>query len=129
MFPSFPPCDLDRLINEIAKSKNDRFVYLSYSVATSSVLFTPYNLMVVEFEDTDRKQYLTMSRHGVTYWSQSENSFTRLNDWHSEYRRYCCLMKVCGNIVLARELNLKVLFKYQPLSYFKCVLLENIQFN
>lgn len=45
-------------------------------------------LREVPFSKADKHEYFTVSRHGVTYWSDSENHFTALDAWLADYRKY-----------------------------------------
>lgn len=85
---------IDLIQNEVSKYSKDEFVYLTYSVPKSSEFFTPYSLMLARYSQIEKTEYFTLSRHGVTYWSNSENHFTKLDIWLNEYYLYCNLIKV-----------------------------------
>lgn len=54
-----------------------------------------------------------MSRHGVTYWSDSENNFTELEEWMGEFDKYSKLIKVSLSLYfLLQRVILKVRFSY-----------------
>jgi dynein heavy chain len=42
----------------------------------------------VPFAKINKNEYFTVSRHGVTYWSVSENHFTALDEWEADYKKY-----------------------------------------
>lgn len=46
------------------------------------------------YAKVDKSEYFTMSRHGVTYWSETESYFTELDAWMEEYDRYSRISKV-----------------------------------
>lgn len=48
----------------------------------------------VPYSKIDKNGYFTISKEGVTFWSVSENHFTRLDDWYSEYLKFCELKKI-----------------------------------
>ncbi|XP_055843876.1 dynein axonemal heavy chain 6 [Episyrphus balteatus] len=88
--------DLNSIIeNKIKKFKGEEFIYLTYTVPKNSEYFTPYSLAETQFKDIPSKsQYYTMSRHGVTFWSQGENYFTELNQWQREFQMYIHIVKI-----------------------------------
>lgn len=90
--------DLNKLIEEkIKKFRDNSFIYLTYSVNKKSEYFTAYSLEEVPYSKVDRSQFYTMSKRGVTYFSRSENHFTPLKVWQTEYRLYRKLTMVCTN--------------------------------
>lgn len=100
-------CDLDQLIEEVSKFERNEFIYLSYAVPTSSVYFTPYNLKVITYCDTDKSHLITMSKRGVTNWHESGSYFMALNEWYKEYELYKSIMEVGKT---NDQLNEQVLF-------------------
>uniref|UniRef100_A0A182J3V6 Uncharacterized protein n=1 Tax=Anopheles atroparvus TaxID=41427 RepID=A0A182J3V6_ANOAO len=67
------PIDLEVLIEDkIKQLKDNSFVFLSE----------------VPFSKADKHEYFTVSRHGVTYWSDTENHFTDIDAWLADYRKY-----------------------------------------
>lgn len=48
----------------------------------------------VPFSKADKHEYFTVSRHGVTYWSDTENHFTELDAWLAEYHNYLRLKEI-----------------------------------
>uniref|UniRef100_A0A182FSK0 AAA+ ATPase domain-containing protein n=1 Tax=Anopheles albimanus TaxID=7167 RepID=A0A182FSK0_ANOAL len=89
------PIDLDVLIEDrIKQLKDNSFIFLSYAFSKSSELFTPYSFLEVPFSKADKHEYFTVSRHGVTYWSDTENHFTELDAWLVEYHNYLRLKEI-----------------------------------
>lgn len=87
--------DLNELIeNKIKKFRDNSFIYLTYSVEKKSEYFTAYSLAEVSYPRVDRKQFYTMSKKGVTFFSKAENHFTPMHVWQTEYRLYRKLMLV-----------------------------------
>ncbi|XP_050078309.1 dynein axonemal heavy chain 6 [Anopheles maculipalpis] len=83
------PIDLELLIEERIKHlKDNSFVFLTYAYSKNSEHFTPYSFLEVPFSKADKHEYFTVSRHGVTFWSDAENHFTELDGWLSDYRKY-----------------------------------------
>uniref|UniRef100_A0A6E8VFP2 AAA+ ATPase domain-containing protein n=1 Tax=Anopheles coluzzii TaxID=1518534 RepID=A0A6E8VFP2_ANOCL len=81
--------DLEALIQDRIKClKDNSFVFLTYAYSKNSEHFTPYSFLEVPFSKADKHEYFTVSRHGVTYWSDSENHFTALDAWLADYRKY-----------------------------------------
>ncbi|CRK89849.1 CLUMA_CG003435, isoform A [Clunio marinus] len=79
-------CDMKNLIEtKVKKLQDNAFLFLVYTNPPSSGDFNPYSLIVVPFSKIDKNNYFTMSKFGVTYWSPTENYFTRLDDWYAEY--------------------------------------------
>lgn len=48
----------------------------------------------VPFSKVDKHEYYTASRHGITYWSDTENHFSQLNDWLDDYGKYKTLVQL-----------------------------------
>lgn len=48
----------------------------------------------VPFSKVDKHEYYTVSRHGITYWSDTENHFSQLNEWLEDYEKYKKLTKL-----------------------------------
>lgn len=46
------------------------------------------------FNEVDKTEYYTLSRHGITYWGLTENYFTKLDIWLVEYNKYSKLRDV-----------------------------------
>ncbi|XP_018334381.1 dynein heavy chain 6, axonemal-like, partial [Agrilus planipennis] len=82
------------LINQMRNTVDGSFVYMVYAVPRSSEMFTPYALKLVEYENVEKTNFLTMSSHGVTQFICGEMSFTNLNKWEEEYDTYCRLMRI-----------------------------------
>lgn len=57
-----------------------------------SLHFSPYS--EVPYAKIDRKGYYTISKEGVTFWSSTENHFTRIDEWYAEYLKFCQLKKI-----------------------------------
>uniref|UniRef100_A0A182QLA9 Dynein heavy chain 6, axonemal n=1 Tax=Anopheles farauti TaxID=69004 RepID=A0A182QLA9_9DIPT len=89
------PIDLEALIEQRIKHlKDNSFVFLTYAYSKNSELFTPYSFLEVPFSKADKHEYFTVSRHGVTYWSDTENHFTELDVWLVDYRKYTRLTEL-----------------------------------
>lgn len=48
----------------------------------------------VPFSKVDKHEYYTVSRHGITYWSDTENQFSQLNEWLTDYEKYKKIKKL-----------------------------------
>lgn len=53
-----------------------------------------YLISMVPYEKVDKKNFLTMSAHGVLQSVGQEQIFTHLDKWESEYNMYCRLMRI-----------------------------------
>uniref|UniRef100_A0A336LHG4 CSON012522 protein n=1 Tax=Culicoides sonorensis TaxID=179676 RepID=A0A336LHG4_CULSO len=92
---TLPVVNLKVLVNErIRKLEDNSFVYMTYVHPKTSEFFTPYTLAVVPYSKVNRDEYITMSRHGITYWSATESNFTELDVWMDEFEQYTKLMKI-----------------------------------
>lgn len=49
---------------------------------------------IVPFEEIDKKNFLTVSTHGVMTHSPGEIIFTSLDDWERDYDFFCKLRQV-----------------------------------
>ncbi|XP_052869496.1 dynein axonemal heavy chain 6 [Anopheles cruzii] len=89
------PIDLEVLIEQRIKQLSDNsFVFLTYAYSKSSEQFTPYSFLEVPFSKANKHEYFTVSRHGVTYWSDTENHFSDLDSWLADYRKYRRLTEI-----------------------------------
>lgn len=71
------------------------FRYMIYGAPTWSEYYTPYGLKVVSYQEIDKKNFLTISCHGVTHYKGSDINFTPLDIWESEYyKQYVRLLKI-----------------------------------
>ncbi|XP_075230264.1 dynein axonemal heavy chain 6-like [Lycorma delicatula] len=87
--------DLKKLIKELReKNITGFFYYLIYSVPRSSKFFHPYCFRVVPYQQINKKNFLTISKHGVTYHQSGEMQFTPLDEWEKSYDNYLCLIKI-----------------------------------
>lgn len=51
-------------------------------------LFLPF-LRIVPYAKIDKKNgFFSISNDGVTFWSKTENNFTRLDEWYAEYVKF-----------------------------------------
>ncbi|GJQ70897.1 hypothetical protein Trydic_g814 [Trypoxylus dichotomus] len=82
------------LISQLRSGAIRGFVYLVYAVNRSSEHYTPYALTMVPYEKVDKKNFLTMSAHGVLQHVGEEQIFTHLDKWELEYNMYCRLMGI-----------------------------------
>lgn len=48
----------------------------------------------VPYEKINKKNFLTMSHHGVLQHRMGEQTFTSLDKWEAEYKMYCRLMRI-----------------------------------
>lgn len=48
----------------------------------------------VPYSKIDKNGYFTISKEGVSYWGLAENHFTKLDEWYSEYLKFCQLKKL-----------------------------------
>ncbi|KAK9722971.1 AAA+ lid domain [Popillia japonica] len=97
ILPHFKLKNVVRQKDLIAQLRNGTikgFVYLVYAVPRSSEHYTPYALTMVPYEKVDKKNFLTMSAHGVLQSVGQEQIFTHLDKWESEYNMYCRLMRI-----------------------------------
>ncbi|XP_001850815.2 dynein heavy chain 6, axonemal [Culex quinquefasciatus] len=89
------PVDVEELIeNRVKNFKDNSFVFLTYAYPRSSERFGPYLFLEVPFSKVDKHEYFTASRHGITYWSDTENHFSQLNDWLADYGKYKTLLQL-----------------------------------
>ncbi|XP_055549943.1 dynein axonemal heavy chain 6 [Wyeomyia smithii] len=89
------PINIEELIeNRVKKFRDNSFIFLTYAFPRSSERFGPYNFIEVPFSKVDKHEYYTVSRHGVTYWSDAENHFSHLKDWVDDYEKYKTLSKL-----------------------------------
>lgn len=83
------PIDVEELIEKrVRKFKDNSFIFLTYAYPRSSERFGPYLFLEVPFSKVDKHEYYTASRHGITYWSDTENQFSQLDEWLKDYNKY-----------------------------------------
>ncbi|XP_055643505.1 dynein axonemal heavy chain 6 [Toxorhynchites rutilus septentrionalis] len=89
------PINIDELIEKrIRRFRDNSFVFLTYAFSRSSERFGPYSFLEVPFSKVDKHEYYTISRHGITYWSDTENIFSPLDEWIQDYSKYKTLTKL-----------------------------------
>ncbi|XP_021708238.1 dynein heavy chain 6, axonemal [Aedes aegypti] len=93
--PKPSPINIEELIEKrIRKLKDNSFLFLTYAFPRCSERFGPYLFLEVPFSKVDKHEYYTVSRHGITYWSDTENHFSQLNEWLGDYEKYKKLTKL-----------------------------------
>ncbi|XP_067125111.1 dynein axonemal heavy chain 6 isoform X2 [Centruroides vittatus] len=70
------------------------FLYLVPVMSKDDMNYNPYYLKIGSFQDVDRKDYLTISSHGVTRVAGKESEFLSLQEWLREYSLYHRLRKL-----------------------------------
>ncbi|XP_058822007.1 dynein axonemal heavy chain 6 [Topomyia yanbarensis] len=89
------PINIEELIEKkIRKLRDNSFIFLTYAFPRSSEHFGAYKFLEVPFSKVDKHEYFTVSRHGVTYWSDAENHFSPLDAWLVDYAKYKTLSKL-----------------------------------
>ncbi|XP_065087185.1 dynein axonemal heavy chain 6 [Ochlerotatus camptorhynchus] len=93
--PRPSPINIEELIEKrIKKFRDNSFVFLTYAFSRSSERFGPYLFLEVPFSKVDKHEYYTVSRHGITYWSDTENQFSQLSEWLADYEKYKKITKL-----------------------------------
>ncbi|XP_064645339.1 dynein axonemal heavy chain 6-like [Lineus longissimus] len=86
------PAEIIKIIRENPKVG---FLYLSPAVPKSSVRYHYYNLKVVNHENINKSDYLTISIKGATRMrADDETEFTPLDRWEQEYLYFQKLRKI-----------------------------------
>eukprot|EP00755_Sulcionema_specki_P020771 Sspe_Gene.12750::Locus_4355_Transcript_2_2_Confidence_0.222_Length_4895::g.12750::m.12750/K10408/DNAH; dynein heavy chain, axonemal len=63
-----------------------KFLYLTIRPKGIKDLYNPYDLVAVPHKDTDRNNYFTIAKEGVTHVQNGEADFIPLEEWLREYR-------------------------------------------
>lgn len=48
----------------------------------------PYSFYIVDYDDRDKEEYLTVSLRGITYYKEEENEFYTIDKFAQEIERY-----------------------------------------
>ncbi len=48
----------------------------------------PYDFKVVEFDNKNAEEYMTISARGITHFVEGEGNFLTLDEWEREYTLY-----------------------------------------
>jgi dynein heavy chain, axonemal len=72
-------------------SRRTTWCELNFSQQTLSNFFSS---SIAPYSKINKSAYFTISQEGVTFWSPTENHFTRLDEWYREYLKFCELYKL-----------------------------------
>ena len=54
----------------------------------------PYDFKIVEFNERDPIEYMTISSRGITHYIKGVGEFIRIEDWEKEARQYDRLLQI-----------------------------------
>ncbi|KAH8862654.1 Dynein heavy chain 6, axonemal [Schistosoma japonicum] len=122
--------DILKIINILRKNKRFKFFYLTSSLPKRSTKYHFYNLKVVNFQNINRDDYYTLSRHGCTHLVVNDDiEHITLEQFETEYKTFneICKIPTFARFSLWRGfIRWRKIIRYSKMEYSKQYLRDNL---